>query len=364
MSPRTPNLYPHPRRALGKSWAVVVVALVVVGVVGTTTFILLSRTADYNPPPPDADPVAEIIALQEDFKRYMENQLDMIDLLPAVKAYTKRYPDRDAGYILLAQVLMKMELYSEAYPALDRALAGNADNFELRKLTGTCAAKLGLWDEAEVHLLAADALKEDDETVVLQLANLYFQTGRLDEAFARYEDAKKLSGSTPPHKANAGLAEVYAARGDYENALKKIALAIKWADGDSQAELWVYQLSMVRMLFDDGQWERGESLLDTTQGDNADLVLRLPFARLRARLQAHQGKPGLAAGELAIIANPAFAPEGQTDREKADILAEYAYWCLVAGDTAQAQEPLDALRGLMPEHPRLAELEARAAAAP
>lgn len=340
----------------------VVVALAVLAVVGTTTFILLNRDTGPAPPPPDAvDPEAEIVALQEDFKRYIENQLDMIDLLPAVKAYTRRYPEHDAGYILLAQVLMKMELYSEAYPALDRALVGNADNFELQKLTGTCAAKLGLWGEAEAHLLAADALTQDDETVVLQLANVYFQTGRLDEAFSRYEKALKLSGSAaPPHKANAGLAEVYAARGDYENALKRIRSAIRWAGADSEAELWVYQLSHVRILFDSGQWERGDALLGSTQGENPELIYRLPFARLRARLQAHEGRPDMAAGELSIIANPAFAPEGQTDREKADILAEYVYWCLEAGDTAQAQEPLDALRALMPDHPRLIELEARA----
>lgn len=341
---------------------VVLVALVVVGLVGTTTFILLDRNADDNPPPPDAgDPTAEIIALQEDFKRYVENQLDMIDLLPAVKAYTKDYPDQDAGHILLAQVLMKMELYSEAYPALDRALAGNADNFELRKLTGTCAAKLGLWDEAEEHLLVADALKKD-ETVVLQLANMYFQTGRLDQAEEAYELAKRMSGMTSPHKANAGLAEVYAARGDYETALKKIALAIKWAQGDSEAELWVYQLSMVRMLFDDGQWERGGALLNTTRSGNPDVMLTLPFARLGAREKAQQGDFEGAISELALIASPAVAPPGQTDRERADILAEYAYWCLEAGDADQASVPLEALRALMPGHPRLAELEARATA--
>lgn len=328
-------------------------------VLGVTGYIVVvNRGGPPDDPTPRDTAAEEMAQLQEQFKRYMENRLDFTDLLPDARAYTKRHPDDPAGYILLAQVLMKMERYGEAYPALAEALRDNPDHFELQKLTGTCAAKLGLWEDAERHLLAAHDLKED-ETVILQLGNVFYETDRLDEAEEMYVAAKALSGMTPPHKANAGLAEVYAARGDLDRALQFISLAIRWADGDSEAEVWVYQLNKVRLLFDAGQWAAGEQLLRQTRAEYPEAVYLLAGARLRARLYAQQGDLPSAARELE---NLVYAPAGQTDPERADILAELAHWQLEAGNTARAGEAVAALRALVPEHPRLAELEARLAA--
>ena len=241
---------------------------------------------------------------------------------------------------------------------LTQALAGNPDNFELLKLTGACAAKLERWDEAEQYLHQADGLKED-VTVVLQLGNVFFQTGRLDEAEQAYSRAKAIPNPIPPHKANAGLAEIHAARGDYARALRVIDLAIRWAGGDSEADISAYRLKRVRILFDAEQWEVGETHLRETQQDYPAVVYALPSARLRARLAAHRGDLSGAASEIALLASGVVAAEDQTDYERADIYAELAHWQLRAADREGATDTLEALRTLMPSHSRLTDLEAR-----
>jgi tetratricopeptide (TPR) repeat protein len=318
-----------------------------------------------DPPPAQTAPRdtahEEMVALQEDFKRYVENRLDFIDLLPDAKAYTRRHPDAVAGHILLAQVLMKLELYGEAYPSLSRALEleNRGGNFELLKLTGTCAAKLGVWGEAERHLLAADALRPDDITVVLQLGNVYFQTGRLEDAEESYQHALNANRTTPPHKAYAGLAEICAARGQYDEAQPFINRAIRWANEDGEAQAWVYQLKKVRILFDAGQWAAGESLLISTQGESPEATYTLPCTRLRARLHGHHGEPLRAARDYELLISGVVDTATFTDAERAEIYAELAHWHLEAGNPDRAGEAVAELRRLVPGDPRLAALEAR-----
>lgn len=333
-------------------------AAVVVGA-GLVTVVYLRRETTPTQTPPRDTAQEEMVALQEAFKRYVENRLDFIDLLPDAKAYTRKHPDAVAGHILLAQVLMKLELYGEAYPSLARALEleNSGDNFELLKLTGTCAAKLAQWDEAEQHLIAADALRPDDITVVLQLGNLYFQTDRLDAAEAEFERAKRISSTTPPHKANAGLAEIYAARGDYGRALRVIDKAITWAQNDSETEAWAYQLKKVRIQFDAGQWDIGAELLHTTQRDSPEAVYTLSCTALRARLNGHHNEPLKAARDYELLLSGVVDTATFTDSERADIYAWIAYWHHAAGNAARAREALVELRRIDPNHMMLRELE-------
>ena len=301
----------------------------------------------------------EIVALQEAFKRYAENQLDFIDLLPDARAYTRKYPDSVSGHILHAQVLMQLEFYGEAYPALTQALGGNPDNFELQKLTGACAAKLERWDEAEAHLLTADALKADDSTVVLQLGNVFLQTGRLDEAEARFQRAKKISGTTPPHKAFAGLAEIQALRGDLGGAIATMGRAIDFAGNDSEAQLWVYRLKRVRFQFDAGLWDEGALALRQTQRDDPESVYTVPCTRLRARLNGQRGEPGKAARDYELLVSGILDPGTLSDSDLAEVYAEIAHWHLEAGNPDRAAQAVRELERRAPQHPRLAELQAR-----
>lgn len=333
-------------------------AAVVVGA-GLVTVVYLRRDTTPTQTPPRDTAQEEMVALQEAFKRYVENRLDFIDLLPDAKAYTRKHPDAVAGHILLAQVLMKLELYGEAYPSLARALEleNSGDNFELLKLTGTCAAKLAQWDEAEQHLLAADALRPDDITVVLQLGNLYFQTDRLDAAEAEFERAKRISSTTPPHKANAGLAEIYAARRDYGRALRVIDKAILWAENDSETEAWAYQLKKVRIHFDAGQWDAGAALLLRIQGESPEATYTLPCTHLRARLHGHNGEPLKAARDYELLLSGVIDTATFADAERAEIYAHLGYWHLEAGNAERAGEALAALRRIAPDHAMLRELE-------
>lgn len=326
---------------------------------GLVTVVYLRRDTTPTQTTPRDTAQEEMVALQEAFKRYVENRLDFIDLLPDAKAYTRKHPDAVAGHILLAQVLMKLELYGEAYPSLARALEleNSGDNFELLKLTGTCAAKLAQWDEAEQHLLAADALRPDDITVVLQLGNVYFQTGRLEDAEESYQHALNANRTTPPHKAYAGLAEICAARGQYDEAQPFINRAIRWAKEDSGAEAWAYQLKKVRIHFDAGQWDIGAELLRTTQRDSPEAVYTLSCTALRARLNGHHNEPLRAARDYELLLSGVVDTATFTDAERADIYAWVAYWHHAAGNAARAREALVELRRADPNHMMLRELE-------
>ena len=90
----------------------------------------------------------ELGKLQQAFQTAMQEKQDLSRLAAQAQAFTEKYTDNQAGYVLLAQTRMGLKQWDQSYTAWKNALKIDDQGFELCKMDGFCAAKLGNNDRA------------------------------------------------------------------------------------------------------------------------------------------------------------------------------------------------------------------------
>jgi len=351
-------------RSAGGALKPTVIALVMLALAGGLVLAVFLQQSGRGATDPVVDPEAqdrELAVLQEMFKETLEGGGDIRNMLPDVTDFIDRYPDNIDGHILHAQVLLKMEQWSLAYPPLALAVDERGDDFELLKLTGMCAGKLSKWEAAQTYLEAADAMRKD-VTVMLALGNVYYQTGQYEAALIAYQDAHDNFGQMLPHKAFSGLADVYDAMGNREDADENLRRADRYVQEDSETDKWTYRLQRVRITMERGEWDDAKQMLNQVAGDYTAAIYTLPYARLNARRHEHEGRPEKAVGGfLLVLADILFRDEDEeavTIGYHADVLAELAQWQIRAGKETDAAATIRDLKTLNATHPALVDLEA------
>lgn len=299
-----------------------------------------------------------IAELQESFKAYSEGELDFRNLLPDVARYVEDYPDRMEGHILLAQVNMKLERWEPALKHLDRALSIDPDSYQLQKLAGTCAAKLQRWPQAEAHLRSAMSMQADRD-IHLMLGNVYFQTQRYEPAEQQFNLAMQKSGQTPPHKALSGLAALRSKQGQHREALTLVDDAIFFSKADGTVSPWTYPLQKVFILMEAGEMDVAGAMLIAVINDQPEASYTLEYAKLQARLWAHQDRAAAIPGMYEDLVSRLIADPERDPAVLGEALADLAHWRLEMNQRDRAAASLSTLRSIRPDHPRLGELEAR-----
>lgn len=356
----------NPRRTAARTWPIVLLLVMALGIIAAVTVLVLMDRGNSEPNNRSqavGDPDAEIQELQNQFKVYSENRQDFNNLLPEVQQFADRYPDRADGFILLGQVLMKLDRWEPALGPLGRALEIEPEFFQLQKLAGQCAAKLGRWADAEAHLNKALAMNADRD-VHMMLGSVYFRTDRLDLAEAQYLLAIDKGRMTPPHLAYSGLADVYSEQGRTPEAFKQIDQAIRWADADQEVDPATYRLQKVRLLLDAGRIDDAAALLRVISSDAPRTTGTLPFARIQARLWDERGQRQAIPGLYAMIYDEQVKAQDPDTAMLAELLADLAYWRLELGQAELAARTLRDLRALSPNHPKLVEFEAQVQTVP
>ena len=307
---------------------------------------------------------AKLGTLQEQFQSAMQEQQNLSRILARAKLFTEDHPEQVPGHILLAQLRMRMQEWEPAYESWTNALKLDPGVYEICKMAGFCAARLGRLNRALKHYEeAVDAAGDQaDNEVFASIGQLHLSLGNLDAAEAAFTKSLNAPGAGEKtnwkHMGYSGLANVAAVRGDFEEAHQKIDRAIKFANSDSNADIVGYNIQKARLYLDERRPNDALLMLTTTWQQYNEATLRIESARLRARLYELKGELDQAVNHIAYVCQTHQTDPDRQDEMLADFYALLAEWQIKAGQKDAAKTSLQNLKTLEPEHPAIADLEA------
>lgn len=335
--------------------------------VSAVIYLALNRgdTSTSDPPPTQEQIDQELAVLQQALQTAMQEKQDLSRLAAQANAFTEQYPQEQAGYVLLAQTRMGLKQWDQAYAAWDKALSLGESGFELCKMAGLCAAKLGRVEQALSHYQQAVATTNNqaDSEVYAALGRLHLSLNDPINAKAMFTKAVEARGpgekTNYKHEAYAGLADVAAVGGDTDTALSWIDRAIKMAKLDSTADSAGYHIQKARIYTDAGRDEDAVTMLGYTWSEFPDSPWRIESARLRARLYERANQLDTAVDYLQNITEWHRISEDSNPQTLANFTALLADWQIKANRTDAAKVSLHNLQIHDPEHPAIEPLKAR-----
>ncbi|MGB0768926.1 MAG: tetratricopeptide repeat protein [Phycisphaeraceae bacterium] len=366
----TPSNRRLTRRRLGRIRGATLAALGFVAVVGAVVAWFLIDRPEASLTPTQGTAAQEQIdeelgELQRDFQTAMQEKLDVSRIAGRARAFTERHPDEPAGHVLLAQVRTAMQSWESAYAAWTKALAYDPDAFELCKMAGVTAAKLGRYEQSLIHYQDAVEATDDraDAEVYAALGRLHLALGDPDAAeamFVRAIDAPGPGDQTNwKHEAHAGLADVASVRGRFDEAIERIDRAIKLARIDSAADLAGYRIQKARIYIDADRDDDAVTMLGYTWSEHPRALWRIESASLRARLYKRAGELDKAADHIQSVTEWHRMADDRDEAVLADFTALLADWQIQANRIDAARISLHNLQTLAPEHPDIAPIQAK-----
>lgn len=359
---------PSSRRSAGFQNKEVLIALALLALALAVVILFLNRGDASTSDPPSATQEQidqELAVLQQALQTAMQEKQDLSRLAAQANAFTQQYPDQQDGYVLLAQTRMGLKQWDQAYTAWDKALALGESSFELCKMAGLCAAKLGRIEQALSHYqqaLAATNHQADSE-VYAALGRLHLSLNDPINAKAMFTKAVDARGpgekTNYKHEAYAGLADVASYFGETDTALSWIDRAIKMAKLDSTADSAGYHIQKARIYTDAGRDEDAVTMLGYTWSEFPDTPWRIESARLRARLYERANQLDTAVDYLQNITEWHRISEDPNPQTLANFTALLADWQIKANRIDAAKISLHNLQVLAPEHPAIEPLKAR-----
>lgn len=305
--------------------------------------------------------------LQEAFQAAMQEQQDLTRLRVRAVQLAERAGDVPSVHILLAQIHVAERDWALAYEAWARAIELDPSAFEVQKMAGFCAAKLGRLEQAQAHYQAAiDAAGgRADSEVYKSLGLLHLSQNQLDLAEQAFNQALQAPGpgeeTNWKHAGHSGLADVAAQRGDFDQAHNRIDRAIRLAQMDSQADRIGYAIQKARLFMDADRDRDALVMLAQTWQDQPASQLRVESAELRALLYERADQLDQAVNHIAYVCNAYQAEADRDDRQGAALYALLAKWQIKAGRYDHARISIDNLQTLAPNHPRIEPLRSQLA---
>ncbi|MEM6505045.1 MAG: tetratricopeptide repeat protein [Planctomycetota bacterium] len=349
------------RGAVSVGW-VLLLALLALAISAVISLVVTRSSEDASPERPAVSQEQidqELGVLQQDFQTALQEKQDLSRLAAKARAFTERYPEEQGGYVLLAQTRMGLKQWDQAYTALQQALTFDENAFELSKMAGLSAAKLGRIDKALSHYLAAVQATNDqaDSEVYTAIGRLYLALGSPLNAERVFNQAAEARGpgeeTNYKHEAYAGLADVSAVGGDTEAALSWVDRAIKMSGIDSDADTAAYHIQKARIYMDADRDQDAVTMLNYTWSEFADTPWRIESARLRARLYERAGQLDKAVDHLQAITEWHRINENRNEETIAEFTALLAGWQIKAGRIDDARVSLFNLQALVPGHPAI-----------
>ncbi|MEN7341688.1 MAG: tetratricopeptide repeat protein, partial [Pseudomonadota bacterium] len=172
-------------------------------------------------------------ALQYDYRLSTESRFNVqinrqatasnqAEALRIAETWTRVEPENEfAFYRLAALQKARSDMLDEAAASYKRVLEINPQAEEAYLSLADLEIQRQNWDAASEYAQAFSELNPEDYAGQIKLAQILAASGRYDEAIATYEQAGYLQSNTigPP----LGIVSVLARRGDFSNALDRIA---------------------------------------------------------------------------------------------------------------------------------------------
>jgi tetratricopeptide (TPR) repeat protein len=343
-----------------------VIGLLAIALVAVIFLVTRGGGGPVAPPPPTQTEIdQELGILQQDFQKALNEKQDLSRIAAQANAFTEQYPEQQAGYVLLAQTRMGLEQWDKAYAAWDKALSYGESAFELCKMAGLCAAKLGRVEQALSHYEQAVAATngQADSEVYAALGRLHLSLNNPDQAEQMFNRAVEARGpgedANYKHEAYAGLADVATVGGETEDALAWVDRAIKMAKLDSDADSAAYHIQKARIYMDAERDEDAVTMLSYTWSEFPDTPWRIESARLRAKLFDRADQLDKAVDHLQNITEWHRINEDRNNETLANFTALLADWQIKAKRTEAAKISLHNLQTLAPDHPAIDGLKAK-----
>ncbi|MFK7787890.1 MAG: tetratricopeptide repeat protein [Phycisphaeraceae bacterium] len=356
----------HCTGAISLGWVVLLVLLAIA--LSAVIYLALNRGNSGTADPPRATQEQidkELGVLQQAFQTTLQEKQDLARLAAQARAFTEQYPEQQGGYVLLAQTRMGLKQWDLAYAAWKQALTEDVSTFEISKMAGLCAAKLGEVEQALSHYQQAVESTNDqaDSEVYAALGRLHLALNDVDLAeqmFDRAVDARGPGEDTNyKHQAYAGLADVAAVREDTATALSWIDRSIKMANLDSSADSAAYHIQKARIYMDADRDQDATTMLGYTWSQYPDAPWRIESARLRAKLYERADQLDAATDYLQSITEWHRLSEERDNETLANFTALLTQWQIKANRTDDAQISLHNLQTLAPGHPAIDGLKAK-----
>ena len=288
------------------------------------------------------------------FSAAIENGRDVTPLGQDIKPVVEQHPRLRVGRVLLGQWYLETGERESAYEQFAAALELDPDDAPLQNLAGTTALLIDEPTLAEGHYRLAAQVDPEDPRWLLPLADVMIKAERWDEARLVLIEVLRLDVTR--HEAHAGLADVYARRGqdgDLQRAIDQMEKARAQVIGDPEAmeTQIVYVRKLARLYARQGDAMEAARVLNTLLPDDAR---RRPavIAELAGYL-AQNGQPLAAALEYQLAL--------QDEPDNAEFAAQGARWLIAAERPDAARDLLERLRLIDPAHPAIAKLEAQLA---
>ena len=269
-------------------------------------------------------------------------------VLGDVHAAISAHPDDPRGYRMLAWCYVQMNRDADAYEQFVLSLKNDPMQPEVELWAGITSFRLNRLDRAVLHFRKAVELAPREAEYHLQLANIHIHRREFKEAETIILRVLQNIDSNSA-EAYALLSDIHAKQGDPRQALVQIDRAIERtarADRDKHVKYVLSKAALLRRLGSTSDVEQARLALQSLEDEER---YRPEVMESMALCHAMLQEPGKA-GDL-------YADAFFFDPANAQLAVKACRWYLKAGDAANAEKQLRALRRLNSGHPQLIELQ-------
>jgi Tfp pilus assembly protein PilF len=148
----------------------------------------------------------EAVAIYREFPNNAAAQQHAGQLLMQAKQFGAAIPQLETAYqksptqanrVALAKAYLSAKQFDKALPLLDQAVAGAADDYDLRMLYALALRDRKQYQPAAAQMLAAAKLKPQDAQTWGELGGMLYLSGAYPQALAAFERAHDLGQDTP-----------------------------------------------------------------------------------------------------------------------------------------------------------------------
>lgn len=186
-------------------------------------FLLTSCSGEESDPP---DPSQELrdMAVADALREFDEGRLETG--LEKVEAVLESYPDDAGAMRVKSMILASLERNREAISVLEKLVANEPDDLDVRHILGTVCFKEEMWEEATRHLEKSHAAQNRRDKARELLVTCYERLGRIDSAISLLEEMLKERPQDAillTHRGN-----LLASNGKYNEAVSSFDKALEY----------------------------------------------------------------------------------------------------------------------------------------